>query len=65
MRANTWLQEAVDSKARVMHQLADVDACFAGETVEAILDALHSHDSDLAREALQSMSRYWRATDAA
>ena len=57
MLVNAWSQEAVDSNAGIMSQLADIDACFAGESVEAILDSLRSHHSDLARAALQSMSR--------
>ena len=50
-------QAAVDGAGAVLDQLAEINACFGGETVEAILDDLRGHDSDLAREALQSMSR--------
>ena len=50
-------QEAFDGKSGVMDQLADIDGCFDGGTVEAILDALRSRDSDFCRETLQSMSR--------
>ncbi len=54
------MQAGLDGGTGVLDQLADINACFRGDTVEAIMDALSSHDSDLARDALQSMSRYER-----
>ncbi len=51
------VQAAVDGGSGVLDQLADISACFRGVTVEAIMEALSSHDSDLARSALQSMSK--------
>ena len=51
------MQAAADGGRGILDQLAEINACFRGDTVEAIMDALSSHDSDLARGALQSMSR--------
>ena len=58
------MQAAADGEGGILDQLADINACFRGDTVEAIMDALSSHDSDLARAALQSMSRSERPRDA-
>ncbi|TAK71734.1 MAG: enoyl-CoA hydratase/isomerase family protein [Gammaproteobacteria bacterium] len=45
------------SPSLLMPQQADVDACFSADTIEMILETLHSSSSSLCKEAAQVMTK--------